>query len=257
MYQGHRIAAFTDNYLWLLEGNTGKCAAVDPGDARPILAFIEQNGLELTEILLTHHHADHIGGLGELKSRFPNCKVYGPASERFADMAVGLLDGEKIELAATASQLTIVNLFGHTRDHIGYLDASNAFVGDTLFSIGCGRLFEGSASELYQSLQTLAQLNDDTRIYCAHEYTLANLAFALAVEPNHLGLLNYKKDVESLLSKGEASIPTTMGREKRLNPFLRCHMVQVQQSIQNHFGLKHVPDPLEAFTLLRKWKDGF
>ncbi len=257
MYQVHRIPAFSDNYLWLLAADEGKCAVVDPGDAGPILAFLEEKSWCLTEILLTHHHADHIGGVSALLTHFPDCKVYGPNSPRFASLANPVSQDQKIKLIATGTELTVLELFGHTRDHIGYVDATNAFVGDTLFSIGCGRLFEGTAAQLFESLEKLKQLPDNSRVYCAHEYTLSNLAFAMAVEPENNGLVKYKAEVEALLAQNLASIPTTIARESRLNPFMRCHEVEIQTAIQRQFNLSYLPSPLDTFTHLRNWKDSF
>jgi len=257
MYHVHRIHAFSDNYIWALVGNQNKCAIVDPGEAKPVLATLANNSWELTEILLTHHHPDHIGGVKQLVEAFPNARVVGPDAPRFSQLAEPVFENGRIRLEATGSILNVTHLFGHTRDHIGYFDDQNVFVGDTLFSIGCGRLFEGTAVQLFESLQKLKSLPDTINVYCAHEYTLSNLEFALTVEPDNPALRQYQLEVADLLANGESSIPTTIGREKKLNPFLRAGTGELKQAVQHKFNLSAEPDELQSFTLLRQWKDSF
>lgn len=257
MYRVVPINAFTDNYIWALVGDNQKCAIVDPGDANPVLAKIKQYDWQLTEILLTHHHADHIGGVATLLEAFPDCRVVGPGSSRFSKLCEPLAEGDRVTLIATNSEFQVLELFGHTRDHIGFVDDANAFVGDTLFSIGCGRLFEGTAQQLFDSLGKLKALPETTQIFCAHEYTLANLEFALAVEPENTGLVEYQSQVLDWLSKEQASIPTNIKREKALNPFLRLHEEKLRQRVQQKFKAQTALTPAKAFELLRKWKDTF
>jgi len=257
MYQVSPIPAFSDNYIWLLSGHSNFAAVVDPGDAKPVFARLTEERLELTEILITHHHPDHIGGVEALKAAFPNAKVYVPNSERFNALGAAVKLGESIHLRATDSELEVIELFGHTRDHIGYLDHSNAFVGDTLFSAGCGRLFEGTAEQLQSSLNSLQTLDLETKIYCAHEYTLSNIAFALNVEPSNSELIEYARQCELLRQNDKPTIPTTVRLEREINPFLRCQQNEIKENIRRHFAIEQEPSESEIFALLRQWKDHF
>lgn len=257
MYQVDRIAAFNDNYIWALHNNHGKCAVVDPGDASPVVAYLEQQHLALTEILITHHHNDHIGGVKLLQEQFPNVKIYGPHTERFKTFATGVNEGDTINLLATGTNIQVIELHGHTRDHIGYIDKNNAFVGDTLFSAGCGRLFEGTASQMLQSLTKLAALPPSTQVFCAHEYTKSNLKFANAVEPNNLDVTQTLASLDTQITTLGASIPTTIEKELRINPFLRCHISDVQQNIATKFALKGDVSEEQTFASMRQWKDSF
>lgn len=255
MYQVSKINAFRDNYIWALVKND-RVAIVDPGEAQPVLDFININQLQLTDILITHHHPDHIGGIQTLIEQFPNVEVYGPATERFPMVTVPCTDNLNIETKLGA-QLTVIELPGHTIDHICYIDEFHAFVGDTLFSGGCGRLFEGTPEQMMGSLSRLAQLPEETHVYCAHEYTQANLEFAIKVEANNLQLTDYIDEVNSKRTHLEATIPTTIGTELAINPFLRSAKNEIKQSLMQHYELNKQPNDLESFTLLRKWKDNF
>lgn len=255
MYQVSKINAFRDNYIWALVKNDG-CAIVDPGEAQPVLDFLEINQLTLTDILLTHHHPDHIGGVQTLIEKFPDAEVFGPATERFSMVTSPCTDDLLIKTKLGA-ELTVMELPGHTIDHICFVDELHAFVGDTMFSGGCGRLFEGSPAQMHQSLTRLAQLPEETHVYCAHEYTQANLAFALAVESNNDQLAKYISEVELKRSHLESTIPTTIKTELAINPFLRASQNEIKQNLIRHFELSEVPSDLETFTLLRKWKDKF
>lgn len=255
MYQVSKINAFRDNYIWALVKND-RCAIVDPGDAQPVLDFISINQLTLTDILITHHHPDHIGGIDALIAEFPNVEIFGPATERFSMVTTPCSDGLTINTKLGA-ELTVFELPGHTIDHICFIDELHAFVGDTLFSGGCGRLFEGTPAQMMKSLNRLGQLPEETHIYCAHEYTQANLAFALTVEDNNPALTNYINEVNAKRDHLEATIPTTIKKELRINPFLRASQPQIKQKIMQHYQLNALPKDLESFTLLRKWKDNF
>lgn len=254
------IAAFTDNYFWLLlRGDAA--VVVDPGDAGPVERALSGRGLRLAAILVTHHHFDHVGGLAALTARH-KVPVYGPAAEAatIAGLTHVLREGDRIEVLGTP--LTVWEVPGHTLGHIAYAADSPAsgtgFVlcGDTLFSIGCGRLFEGTAAQLHASLARLAALPPETRVYCTHEYTLANLAFAAAVEPNEPLIRDEFARVRALRARGLPSLPTTIGHERRLNPFLRTGTAAVAAAARRQAG-RPLSTDLEIFAALRLWKDGF
>ena len=255
MYQVSKINAFRDNYIWALVKND-RCAIVDPGDAKPVLDFISINQLTLTDILITHHHPDHIGGIKELIEQFPNVEIFGPATERFPMVTTPCVEGQVINTNLGA-ELKVFEVPGHTLDHICFVDELHAFVGDTLFSGGCGRLFDGTAAQLMTSLSRLAHLPEETHIYCAHEYTQANLEFALTVESNNASLVNYSTEVNAKRDHLEATIPTTIRTELQINPFLRASHPKIKQKIMQHYQLNELPNDIESFTLLRKWKDNF
>ena len=253
-----RIPAFEDNYFWLIHGAgtaARKVAVVDPGDAAPVLKALEAGGLDLVTILVTHHHADHIGGVGALAERF-GAPVYGPASENIPARSTALREGDEVELASLGLRFKVFDVPGHTAGHIAYYGHGSLFCGDTLFSGGCGRLFEGTAAQMLSSLDKLAALPADTRVYCAHEYTASNLRFAAAVEPENAALREYQSLVTTLRSRDEATIPTTIGLEVRVNPFLRTRTPSVRQAAITHAG--SVPaDDAATFAVVREWKNGF
>jgi hydroxyacylglutathione hydrolase len=253
-----RLPAFEDNYFWLLHG-TGdarrKVAVVDPGDAAPVLAALESEGLELAAILVTHHHADHVGGVAALAARF-GVPVYGPAHEDIPARTVALGEGDEVELPALGLRLVVFDVPGHTSGHIAYYGHGALFCGDTLFSGGCGRLFEGTAAQMLGSLDKLAGLPPQTRVYCAHEYTASNLRFAAAVEPGNAALAEYQGLVTALRARHEATIPTTIGLELRVNPFLRTRLADVRAAATARGG-RPPADDTEAFAVVREWKNGF
>ncbi|MCJ2377736.1 hydroxyacylglutathione hydrolase [Vibrio sp. ZSDZ34] len=246
------IPAFDDNYIWLLENNQQQCAVVDPGDAQPVLAYLEQHQLQLQSILITHHHWDHTDGINTLIEHFPDTMVIGPSSEKIPQITHPVSEGHRIMLFG--EEFLVLDLPGHTLDHIGYVGDGKLFCGDVLFSAGCGRVFEGSQEQMYNSLQKLTLLPEETEVYCTHEYTLGNLAFAMAIEPNNNFLHEYREDANLKRAQGIATIPSSIGVEKRINPFLRTHQPEVMGSVAN----KATTDsPLATFIALREWKNEF
>lgn len=215
------IPAFSDNYIWLL-ARDGRAWVVDPGEADPVINALAGQALRLSGILLTHHHPDHTGGITALVSRF-KIPVYGPADSP-ASMLIShpLQNGSSIHIGDM--DFSVIAVPGHTLDHIAYYSRQEKilFCGDTLFSAGCGRIFEGTAAQMYESLRKLASLPDQTRVCCAHEYTLSNLRFAMTVEPNNKDIISYADQCEKLRAKNKATLPSTLEIEMRINPFLRC-----------------------------------
>ncbi|MBP3142602.1 hydroxyacylglutathione hydrolase [Aliivibrio fischeri] len=246
------IPAFNDNYIWLIHNNDNHCVVVDPGDATPVLKCIKEHDFILDAILITHHHHDHIGGVPELVRQFPNVNVVGPENEPIPTLTHPVGDGDFVELFD--EQFMVLGVPGHTNDHVAYIGDEKLFCGDALFSAGCGRLFEGTAEQMFNSLQKMAALPDETEVYCAHEYTASNLAFALAVEPDNDYLLRYREKVLHLRAHGKSTIPSTLQREKLINPFLRTSEANVKKSVASK-----VQDSteVEIFTALRRWKDEF
>ncbi len=253
-----RVPAFEDNYLWLVHGAghaSRKVAVVDPGDPGAVLTALAAEGLELAAILVTHHHGDHVGGVLELAKRFA-VPVYGPAGEDIPGRTVALREGDEVAISALGLRFRVFDVPGHTAGHIAYYGHGAVFCGDTLFSGGCGRLFEGTPRQMLASLDKLAKLPPATRVYCAHEYTAANLRFAAAVEPGNGALREYQGVVTALRARGEATIPTTIGLETRVNPFLRTRLPDVRQAAIAHAG-QPLADDAAVFAAVREWKNGF
>ena len=259
MIQIHALPAFSDNYIWLLQDlSTQTCAVVDPGDAAPVLAWLEQNpGWRLTDILITHHHADHVGGVVAVKQA-TGARVSGPANEKIPARDVALADGDRIE--ALGLDFVVHAVPGHTLGHIAFYhdDAAQPllFSGDTLFAAGCGRLFEGTPQQMHVSLQRLAALPDTTLIYCAHEYTLSNLRFAQAVEPDNRDIAERLTQVTQWRAEDRISLPSNLALEKRTNPFLRTHETSVKEKMDERAG-RVLTQQTEVFATLRGWKDNF
>jgi hydroxyacylglutathione hydrolase len=253
----HPVPAFKDNYLWVVaEGR--QAAVVDPGDSEPIEKFLDDNGLELAAILATHHHADHVGGLQALAAHW-KCPVFGPAHEKIAGIGTRLSEGDRITVPGLGIDLDVLDVPGHTSGHIAYVDVRTkdfVFCGDTLFACGCGRLFEGTPAQMSRSLAKLAALPAATRVYCAHEYTLANIRFAEAVEPGNARLAERKARESGKRARGEPTVPSTIGEERATNPFLRCAEPQVIASAERHAGRK-LEGPVEVFAEIRAWKNNF
>ena len=251
MFEILLIPAFKDNYIWLLVRD-GRAAVVDPGDAAPVIARLEALQLQLETILITHHHADHQGGVGELVERWQP-RVFAPAAESITGCSDPLLGGETIDVLG--QPVAVLPVGGHTRAHLAYYVSGALFCGDTLFGAGCGRLFEGTPAQMCDSLARIAALPDATRIYCAHEYTEVNLRFAVAVEPDNAALRERVERVARVRAAGLPSVPSTLREEKDTNPFLRCAAPAVISAAQAHGadGTSLVP----VFAAIRGWRNSF
>ena len=247
------IPAFQDNYLWLLSGH-GRGVVVDPGDAGPVMATLESRQLELSTILITHHHADHIGGVAELRSAWPDVTVYGPEDPRIpADFRVS--EGMSVDLEELGfGTFQVLEVPGHTRSHIAYYGGGDLYCGDTVFVCGCGRLFEGTPEQMHSSLSKIRLLPEETRVYCAHEYTLDNVEFALWVEPDNEDLKSYQAKARMMREEDTPTVPSTLGLEKRCNPFLRFDAPAVVAVAQRRTGRKDLAE-YEVFGEIRNWKD--
>ena len=253
-YQIVPVRTFADNYVWILRAGD-RAAVVDPGDALPVLNYLDAQGLSLVAILATHHHADHVGGVSQIISRVA-VPVHGPAREPIAELTHRIVEGDRVEIPEIGASFTVLEVPGHTRAHVAYYDQKALFCGDTLFGCGCGRVFEGTAGQMYASLQKLAALPDDTLVYCAHEYTLANIAFAKQVEPDNPALGERERTDAASLARGLPTLPSTIGREKATNPFLRCAVPAVIASANKYLGTMP-SDPAGVFSALREWKNRF
>ncbi|MFZ6849981.1 hydroxyacylglutathione hydrolase [Undibacterium sp. RuRC25W] len=255
------VPAFADNYLWIIH-NGKNAVVVDPGDATPILHALDQHQLTLSAILLTHHHADHIGGVPALlKSNqgMQAIQIYGPANDGISCITKPVGNNDRIALTDLGLHLTVIEVPGHTAGHIAYFapDQHWLFSGDTLFAGGCGRLFEGTPAQMLNSLDKLSQLPNDTVVYCAHEYTLSNLRFALAVEPDNLALSQRMLSEQTKRDQGIPTVPTTIGLEKATNPFLRSRETSVINGLLKQEKIVKTNDEVANFGALREWKNHF
>ena len=258
------IPAFDDNYLWCI--HDGQSALiVDPGDAEPVLRYLEEKNLTLTGILITHHHADHTGGiLALLQAVGSHVPVYGPATIDIPGRTNAMMEGDKIEVAAPRISLEVFEVPGHTLSHIAYFANMQAnvvepmlFCGDTLFASGCGRLFEGTPTQMSQSLAKFVALPKNTLVYCTHEYTLSNIRFALAVEPNNANLITWADTAKALRDQNLPTLPTTIGQELQVNPFMRCDQKEVIDAAMQVSGEQSLPSPAHVLAVIRAWKDRF
>ncbi len=247
------IPAFTDNYIWVMQQGDA-ALVVDPGDAEPVLRVLRERNLRLEAIVVTHHHADHVGGVETLVRAF-GTPVYGPSNSPYHGIDRHLRGGDRVTLLG--HEFSVLAVPGHTLDHIAcWCPALGIlFCGDTLFACGCGRLFEGTAAQMHASLSALARLPDATLVYCAHEYTLGNLRFARAVEPANIALQHRQENCQLQRKRGEPTVPSTLGEEKATNPFLRCAEPQVRAAVQPR--LAPGADAVAVFGALRSWKDSF
>ena len=248
------IKAFNDNYIWLATTNEGSIV-IDPGEAHKTIKYLKENDLNLDAILITHHHFDHTGGIEDML-KFRNVDVYGPVNN-IPSINKQLRDGDLFSVIGI--DFKIIEIPGHTLDHIAFFSENNGnpvlFCGDTLFSSGCGRVFEGTYEQMHKSILKLKSLPANTKIYSGHEYTQSNLKFAMEVEPLNQKLISRYNDVQDLLNKGIPTLPTTLELELEVNPFLRCQAREVQNSVVKQFNTSNHEN--EIFKALRQWKDNF
>lgn len=255
------LQAFRDNYIWMIH-DTRSAVVVDPGDAAPVMAALapggaQAQGLQLAGILVTHHHPDHTGGIAALLQRW-RVPVWGPAAEDIAGVTEAVADGDRVRIAAPSLDLEVLEVPGHTLGHVAYHapQAGLLLCGDTLFSAGCGRLFEGTAQQMLHSLDRLGALPGDTRVLCAHEYTVSNLQFARHVEPANADTEEYERWCLQRRAQQLPTLPSSVQRELRVNPFLRSDQPLVREQLTQHFG-RAPADRVEAFAMLRQWKNDF
>jgi hydroxyacylglutathione hydrolase len=258
MFEITAIPALQDNYIWAIHDDR-HAAVVDPGESGPVLAFLKTRSLRLDAILCTHRHADHIGGIAKLREVY-NVPVYGRRHPKNPHITGDLREGGQLKLAAPGIEFDIIDIPGHLDDHIAFIAPDILFCGDVLFGAGCGRNFEGTLAQLHHSLQRLAQLPDSTRAYCAHEYTAANLRFALACEPDNPALHQRIAATQQLRAANLPTLPSTIALEKATNPFLRCTQPEIIRTLQQR-GLIDTTElgvsELGVFTALREWKNRF
>jgi hydroxyacylglutathione hydrolase len=250
------IPILDDNYVWAVDDGTS-ALVVDPGDAGPVLAWVQGRALTLTAILVTHHHGDHIGGLARLRQAWPRATLIGPDDARIPLLDRRVADGDRVAVPAPAVELEVMAVPGHTRSHIAFHGTGLLFCGDTLFSAGCGRLFEGTPAQMLASLDRLAALPASTRVCCSHEYTAANCAFARQAESGNAALAAFCEQVRVLRDEDRPTLPSSIGRERSINPFLRVDQPGVRDSLAATRALPDGASRIEAFAALRAWKDGF
>lgn len=251
------LSAFTDNYIWTLyRPEKSKVVVVDPGDANPVLSFLHKNNLSLSAILLTHHHHDHSGGILKLIEAYPNIAVYGSAKESVPGITHPVQDGDEIHLEDIQAHFKIMDIPGHTLGHIAYYGENSLFCGDTLFSCGCGRIFEGTPQQMLDSLDKLKALPKSTQMYCGHEYTQANLEFVMQVTPNNTAVKQRLNEANTLRKKQMPTLPVLLETELLTNPFLRVDENEVILAVLKHAKINNA-DRVKVFTILREWKNNF
>ncbi len=251
------IPAFKDNYIWLvINSQLGQAIAIDPGDASPVLSFLEKHHLTLVGILVTHKHADHTAGISKLLDVYPGIDIYAHPIENISLTTHPVQQDEVITIEGWPITFKVIHIPGHTLGHVAFYASPALFSGDTLFGAGCGRIFEGTAEEMFRSLNKLMALPDETLIYCGHEYTLANLNFALHVEPDNEDIRERIKLVEKLRLNNKPSLPSTMISEKQTNPFLRCSQKSVIEMVQIYVNRK-LTNTIDVLRELREWKNKF
>jgi hydroxyacylglutathione hydrolase len=248
------IRAFADNYIWLMQ-HGGKAAVVDPGDASPVIEYLDREGVELCAIINTHHHGDHVGGNRALLARWP-VPVFGPAHEQIPGRTRALVEGDSVSVREIGLEFSVLDIPGHTSGHIACFGNGMVFCGDTLFAAGCGRLFEGTPAQMVSSLDKLAALATETQVYCGHEYTVSNLRFALAVEPDSTVLRERLERAQANRGRGEPTLPSSIAEERATNPFLRCADPAIRAAAMAHAG-RNLPDRVAVFAELRSWKNVF
>ncbi|MFY2764376.1 hydroxyacylglutathione hydrolase [Arenimonas sp. MALMAid1274] len=250
----HALPALQDNYIWLLAGSDGAALVVDPGEAGPVLQAVAE-GLRPLAILITHHHPDHQGGAAELARRL-GIPRHAPFEERIPDAEVRVAEGDRLDFPALSLQLQVMQVHGHTRSHVAFHGGGHLFCGDALFSLGCGRMFEGQPAQMLDSLDRLAALPGDLQVCCGHEYTEANGRFARAVEPDNATRDHRLDEVRARRARQQPSLPVSLSSERDCNPFLRLDQPGVQASLSHRLG-RAPADRIEAFATLRHWKDTF
>ena len=256
MFEVSALKAFSDNYIWtLVKGN--EVTVVDPGDPEPVIKYLDEKGLTLKNILITHHHFDHTGGIEKLTELY-SCEVYGPGGGHIKGIGVSIKDNEEFSLSNITFKAFATP--GHTLDHLSYYVADDSdpllFCGDTLFSGGCGRLFEGTPKQMHKSLSRLTELPGKTKVFCTHEYTESNLRFAIAVEPNNSHIKDKIEEVLDLRSKDIETLPSTISEELNINPFLRCNQTDVINSAES-YSKAQLSESHEVLGVIREWKDNF
>lgn len=254
MFSLYPISAFNDNYIWALVDDAKQAMIVDPGDAIPVLQFLKQHQFTLNAILITHKHHDHTGGIAALLSTFSNVSVFSNPIERVAQTTKSVSDDDIIHV--NGHEFRVIAIPGHTLGHVAYYCKPFLFCGDTLFTNGCGRIFEGTPAQMLESLKKLIALPDETQIYCGHEYTLSNIKFALQVEPNNIALQKRFEIAKQLRLQNQPTVPSTLKLEKSTNPFLRCNEPSVIETVSRHAG-KQLNAEVDVFAELRQWKNQF
>lgn len=251
------VPALADNYIWLLADGSGHALIVDPGEAAPVLSALARAELLPAGILLTHHHNDHIGGVPDIVSHYGALPVVAPHDERITTATRRVGAGDRVHFEVPGVDFDVIEIPGHTRSHVAFVGGGVVCAGDTLFSVGCGRLFEGTPAQMLDSLGKLAALRDDTLLCCGHEYTSANCAFALTVDPDNADLRRRADEARALRARGEPTLPVTIARERATNPFLRSDTSSLHRAAERQLGAAAAGDRVARFAWLRREKDSF